>query len=500
MNLFQSKGFVLITFLLLSILFFTTCTTDSNPKDQKIKEKTTLNQLLEEKINLHYPTDGAGAVVLIRKGGKTLLKKAFGNINIEHQVEAQTDMKFRVASITKQFTAVCILMLEEQGKLSLDSDIKEYILEYKQSHDNKITIRQLLGHTAGIPEYTEVKPSYDHHGTDRVTMDTIINVINNAPLDFKPGTDWKYSNSGYVLLGKIVENVSKQEFRAYIQEHIFDVLDMKQSSFYDFYEVVPQLSKGYEVAEEEPHKIVHAKAVKPGTLADGGIISTIDDLAIWYDALKNNTLISEKQKQIAFISQNLHDGRKTKYGLGWWTTTLCKYTTVEHGGNVHGTECYSLWILEEDLQIIVLSNLNRSYPGALAVQLASDVLGILPNLEQVKSFDESVLKKFTGTYTHEDGTIRNITLEDGKLNSQRDQGGKFVIVPISEHKFIFKSDPDWWIDFTMNEDEKIDNLAIGSRTALVSNGKTEKNISPNKTTVNSNNICFSFHKNLNTRQ
>ncbi|EZH74295.1 hypothetical protein ATO12_15630 [Aquimarina atlantica] len=476
MNLFQSKSFVPLSIVLVSILFFIACTTDRKPDALKTKEKATLNQLLEKKIALHYPADGAGAVVLIRKGGKTLLKKAFGNINIEHQVEAQTDMKFRIASITKQFTAVCILMLEEQGKLSLDSDIKEYIPEYKQSHDHSITIRQLLGHTAGIPEYTEVKPSYDHHGTDRVTMDTIINVINNASLDFKPGTDWKYSNSGYVLLGKIVENVSKQEFRAYVQEHIFDVLNMKQSSFYDFYEIIPQLSKGYEIAEEESHKIVHAKAVKPGTLADGGIISTIDDITIWYDALKNNTLISEKQKQIAFTSQSLHDGRKTKYGLGWWAATLGKYTTVEHGGNVHGTECYSLWVLEEDLQIIVLSNLNRSHPGGLAVQLASDVLGISSHLEQVKSFDESVLKKFTGTYTHEDGTIRNITLENGQLNSQRDQGRKFVIVPISEHKFIFKSDPDWWIDFTANKDKEIESLAIGSRTTLVSNGKRNKKL------------------------
>lgn len=471
MNLFRSKSFVLLSIILVSILFFAACITDRKPDTPKTQEKTTLSQLLEEKINLHYPADGAGAVVLIRKGGKTLLKKAFGNINIEHQVGAQTDMKFRIASITKQFTAVCILMLEEQGKLSLDSDIKEYIPEYKQSHDHNITIRQLLGHTAGIPEYTEVKPSYDHHGTDRVTMDTIVNVINNVSLDFKPGTDWKYSNSGYVLLGKIVENVSKQEFRAYVQEHIFDALNMKQSSFYDFYEIVPQLSKGYEIAEEEPHKIVHAKAVKPGTLADGGIISTIDDITIWYDALKNNTLISEKQKQIAFTSQSLHDGRKTKYGLGWWTTTLGEYTTVEHGGNIHGTECYSLWILEEDLQIIVLSNLNRSYPAGLTVQLASDVLGVSSNLEQVKSLDESVLKKFTGAYTHEDGTIRNITLENGQLNSQRGRGRKFVIVPISEHKFIFKSDPDWWIDFTINEDKKIENLAVGSRTTLVSNGK-----------------------------
>lgn len=476
MNLFRSKSFVPLSIVLVSILFVTACATDRKPDAPKAKEKTTLNQLLEKKINLHYPSDGAGAVVLIRKEGKTLLKKAFGNINIEHQVEAQTDMKFRIASITKQFTAVCILMLQEQGKLSLDNDIKEYIPEYKQSHDHSITIRQLLGHTAGIPEYTEVKPSYDHHGTDRVTMDTIVKVINNVSLDFKPGTDWKYSNSGYVLLGKIVENVSKKEFRRYVQEHIFDVLNMKQSSFYDFYEIIPQLSKGYEIAEEEPHKIVHAKAVKPGTLADGGIISTIDDITIWYDALKNNTLISEKQKQTAFTSQSLHDGRKTKYGLGWWAATLGKYTTVEHGGNVHGTECYSLWILEEDLQIIVLSNLNRSHPGGLAVQLASDVLGISSHLEQVKSFDESMLKEFTGTYTHEDGTIRNITLENGQLNSQRDQGRKFVIVPISEHKFIFKSDPGWWIDFTISKDKKIESLAVGSRTTLVSNGKRNKKL------------------------
>lgn len=458
----------ILPFLLTALLLLTSFI---NARAQKTKKAERLNLQLEEMINNAYPPDGAGAVVLIRKNGKTLLKKAYGQINIEHNIEARTDMKFRIASITKQFTAVSILMLVEQGKLTLDDNIKRYIPEYKQCHTNVITIRQLLGHTAGIPNYTDVEKPYDHHGTDRIVMDSIISVINDYSLNFKPGTNWKYSNSGFVLLGKIIENISRQKFRTYVKEHIFDILGMKQSSFYDFYDIIPGLSKGYEITEENKGKIVHAKAVKPGTLADGGIVSTVNDLTIWYDAIKNNSLITEQSKKIAFTSQQLSDGRKTNYGLGWWTATLGTYATVEHGGNIHGSECYSLWIPEKKLQVIILSNLNRSNPAKLAVQLASTILKIPSTSGQLVTLKIDTLKKFVGVYQHDDGTERIISLKNSQLYSQRGQGKKFMILPVSSQKFIFKTDPTWLIEFTKKNDSEKFHIEVGSRTTLVSRGK-----------------------------
>ncbi|MTI88636.1 MAG: beta-lactamase family protein [Balneolaceae bacterium] len=375
-------------YLLSALLLF--LTTSTALEAQQLQEETPTNHPLDQLINKHYPADGGGATVLIQHKGKTLLKKAYGQINIEYNVPAQTDMKFRTGSLTKQFTAVSILMLNEQNKLRLSDDIRQHVPEYKPESQKPITIQQLLGHTAGIPAYENY---YDHHGTERVTMDSIVTAINHKPLDFEPGTNWKYSNSAYILLGKVIENISRQSYQDFLQTHIFDPLRMKESSFYDFYTIVPGLSKGYEYDEVDTDKLIHAKAVKPGTVAAGGIISTLDDLAKWYDALASNRLITKENKRKAFTSQTLKDGRETRYGLGWWAATLGNYATAEHGGNNHGTEAYALLLPGENLRIIILSNINRSHPGILAVKLASVILDISSPLEQLTSLNSSTLSR-----------------------------------------------------------------------------------------------------------
>jgi CubicO group peptidase (beta-lactamase class C family) len=422
---------------------------------------------LDNEVAQHYPSDGAGAVVYVQHKDQVLLHKAYGLSNIEFGLSAQEDMKFRIASITKQFTAVAILMLMEQGKLKLGDDIKVYVPEYSQAQQKKITINQLLTHTAGIPGYDNLN-GYTHHGTDRDSIQTIIDVFKDEPLDFEPGTNFRYSNSGYVLLGKIIENISEVSYGEFIQQKVLTPLGMQNTSLYDFYKVVPNLSKGYEVEEGGDRAIVHAKAVKPGGVADGEIISTVDDLAKWYRAIHANQLISAQSKDIAFTSHVLPNGNNTHYGLGWNVATIGQYKTAEHGGNNHGTEGYAMMVPDQDLIIIVLSNLNRSYPSTLVEKLAAHVLDIDLGSVEIVNVQESLLNKYAGRYQYNDGPTRSISIKDNHLYSQLNNGEIYVLDAVGKTRFVFQDSPEYWIEFIMDENENVMRLKSGARTIPVS--------------------------------
>ncbi len=437
---------------------------------QAVAEKgDSLTSTLTSIINQHYPTSGAAAVVLIEKGQQTILKKPFGQSIVEYQVPANINMKFRIASITKQFTAVAVLMLMEQGKLDLKDNINTYVPEYSQSQHNGITIYQLLTHSAGIPNYGD-HGGYDHHGTDRVTMDSILKVFSTQPLDFKPGTSSSYSNSGYLLLGKIIENVSGQSYAEFISQHIFNPLGMDNSSFYDFYEVVPGLSKGYEYSESANKTLIHAKPVKPGSMADGSIVSTIDDLGKWYRAIRSNKLISADSKTLAFTPYTLQDGRNTKQGLGWRIAKIGDFQTAEHGGNNHGTEGYALYIPEANLNIVILSNLNRSDPASLAEKLASTILNIPNKTQQKINLSNNQLKRFTGKYKYSDGEQRTITLKDNRLYSSNGKGNYYKLVPFASNKFYFEQAPVYWLTFKFDKSGKVIGLKSENRTSMAIQG------------------------------
>ena len=420
------------------------------------------SEQLEKLISSHYPADGAGAAVLIRSKGKTVFKQAFGQINIEHQVPATTAMKFNIGSITKQFTAVLALMLVEERTLNLDSDISTYFPEYKFALESKITIRQLLGHTAGIPD-AEGQNGFNHHGTDIAELDEILAFIKDKPLLFKPGSQFRYSNSGYLLVQKIICSITGKSFETLIREKIFEPLNMRNSSIYDFYKVIPGYSKGYEISDNGTNKIIHAKPVRPGMEGAGSIITTVDDLAIWYDAIQNNKLISHQSKQIAFTSQKLNDGRTTKYGLGWRSTHVGPFKSIEHGGNNHGTEAYAMLIPDHDLQIMILTNLNRSYPERLVLQLASHLLNVsLPN--QTLAVKPNHLNQLAGQYRHADGSTRKIFVKNNVLYSQRTGGNAFPLVSIGKDKFLFKGFLDNELQFHRNKQNQITQLVLSFRT------------------------------------
>ncbi len=401
---------------------------------------------IDAQIQQHYPKEGAGVAVLVLKGDDVLYKKAHGQAVIEFQLPMRADTPFNVGSITKQFTAVSILMLQEAGKLNLTDNINRYIPEYKQSNKNNITIKNLLTHTAGVPNY-DGKNGYTHHGTDGDSFDFLLNAFNDLPLEFTPGTDVNYSNSGYILLGRIIEKVSNLSYIDFVKQHIFKKLQMVDSRFYDYYDIVPGLSKGYEINDKPPFNIIHGKAVKPSYLGDGGIVSTLDDLTKWYKALRKNTLISQDSQKLAFSSFTLSDGRDSKMALGWKAAKLGKFDTIEHGGNNHNFENYVMLIPEEELIIMVFSNLNKSYPGELAEKLASTLLDLPQAQKKPIMLTNKQLTQFVGTYQYADGDKRSINKIGNKLYSVRNNGEKSRIIPFSSNKFYFEAAPVYWLRF-----------------------------------------------------
>ena len=403
-------------------------------------------KLVDQQVSKKYPSNGAGAAVLVLKGKEVLFEKAYGQAVIEHQVPMRTDTPFNLGSITKQFTAVAILMLQEAGKLSLNDDIKQYVPEYEQTQFHRITIKQLLSHTAGIPDY-DGKNGYSHHGTDIDTFERLLNAFSALPLEFEPGTEVNYSNSGYILLGRIIERVSQMSYPEFISQHIFKKLGMKSAQFYDYYRIVPGLAKGYEVDEKSPLKIIHGKAVKPSLLGDGGIVASLKDLTKWYQALSENILISAKSLSIAQTSVLLNDGRETKTGLGWKIAKLGSLKTVEHGGNNHGFENYVIQLPEKNITVMVFTNLNRSYPGELAESIAAIVVDMPVNDRQQISLSEEQLNRFVGNYQYTDGDYRTIAREGKTLFSVRDGGVKSRLIPFADNKFYFAEAPIYWLRF-----------------------------------------------------
>jgi len=417
-----------------------------------------IHQLVENK----FPASGAGAAVLVLKNNKVIYEQAFGQAVIEFQVPMRTNSLLNLGSITKQFTAVAILMLQEAGKLSLEDNIAQYIPEYQQAHSNIITIKHLLTHTAGIPNY-DGKNGYTHHGTEKDSFEMILSAFNVVPLEFKPGSNVNYSNSGYILLGRIIEKISKLSYQEFIATRIFDKLGMKDSQFYDYYSVVPGLAKGYEIEEQAPYNIVHGKAVKPSLLGDGGIVSTLSDLTKWYKALDTNTLISSQNLALAHSAYILEDGRNTKVGLGWKVANLGPFKTVEHGGNNHGFENYILQLPEKQLVVMVFTNLNRSYPGSLAEKIAAVVTG-LPIAEKQKiALSTEQLDRYTGKYQYADGDVRSIQREGDILVSVRNGGQKLQLIPFDNNKFYFADAPVYWLRFEQDKVTGVNTMYSESR-------------------------------------
>jgi len=313
---------------------------------------------LDDFLTENIPPEGPGVAVLVWKNGKVEYKKGFGKERKGQPYEIAASTTFRLASVSKQFTAMSILLLEKDKRLRFNDKISRFFPELNPALSNKITVRHLLTHTSGIPDYEELMDSTWH----RQIMDQDIAALlkHQAKPYFKPGTKFQYSNTAFCLLAMIAERVSGQSYRTLVKERIFDKLGMKNTFLYDSQHLVATRSLGY--ARNKSGEIVDSdQSLTSATLGDGCVYTSLDDYLIWYKALKNNTLVNLSQKLNA-VGYKFPNHPANGYGLGWFYTDIeGKSLELTHTGTTSGFSNMVIQVPEKDLLIVCFSNLANNH-------------------------------------------------------------------------------------------------------------------------------------------
>ena len=279
----------------------------------------------------HYPQDAPGAVAIVVKDGRPVFRRAYGLADLEFGILLEADMVFRIGSVTKQFTAAAILQLVDAGKLTLDDDVAKYVEGY-DTGGRRVTIEHLLDAHVRYPELHR-HGRVGRHLREELTPRQILDMLKAKPPEFEPGTQFKYSNSGYLLLGLVIEKVSGRPYADYIRQMVLP-LGMRQTMYDDPVRVIPRRARGYEWEGDEWRNARYIGMSQP--FSAGALVSTVDDLALWNTAIERGRLLSESSRARWFAPFTLTSGRTTGYALGWSVTKHEGLAVAEHGGGIDG--------------------------------------------------------------------------------------------------------------------------------------------------------------------
>lgn len=309
-----------------------------------------------------------GLAVAVIKEGKVVKSQGYGLANVELKAPASDATLFELGSITKQFTATAIMMLVEAEKVRLDEPISTYLDDLPDAW-KAVTVRQLLNHTSGIKSYTD-PDVMDFVALTRTdfTPTKLLALVRDRKSNFAPGTDWAYCNTGYFLLGLIVEKASGQRYSAFLKERIFDPLKMTQTRMSNPEAIIPNRSAGY---GEFLGKLVNRDPIRPTTaFSAGALISTVGDMARWDAALRAGTLLKSESLAAMTTPAKLASGETRPYGFGWAIESRRGHKAQLHGGGTAGFSTMFLRLPDDDLSVIVLTNLSGAQSSALAFGIA----------------------------------------------------------------------------------------------------------------------------------
>jgi len=386
-----------------------------------------------------YPADEPGAAVLVKRGDEILLRSGYGMANLELGVPVAPDMVFRIGSVTKQFTAVGILLLQAEGKLSLDDRLGDRLPGYPEPGAS-VTLRQLLTHTSGVPSYTGL-PDFWKTSRDDLSGDEMLAMWKDLPLDFAPGSSWHYSNSGYFLLGLVIEKTSGQSYQDFLRRRILDPVGLSHTYYGDPAKITPRRVQGY---DGEPGAYVNAAYLSmTQPFSAGALLSTVDDLATWNDkVLFGDALLSAEARRRLETPGSLDDGRRLGYAFGLVEQSYLGHRLIGHGGGINGFASQSLAAPEDGVFVAVLSNNTGRPPGpaSLATQAMAMVLGTPLEERPRLQLGAEELAEFQGVYAieGEDGKDRMIRLDGDHLTAQRSGGSRTPIHFSAPDHFYFE--------------------------------------------------------------
>lgn len=376
--------------------------------------------------------------ILIARDGRAIVSRSYGMANVELGVPNTPRTVFRLASLTKQFTATAIMMLQEQGKLNVNDPVGKHLANCPEAWKT-ITLRQLLTMTSGIPGVTalELGPL---RGLP-VPWDQWLEATAKKPLDFTPGEDFKYANSGYTLLGFIIERVSGKSYGEFLQENIFTPLGMKQTGYEDPLRIIKNRATGYRQMPGDPiTNVPYAEVIR--LYAAGGVYSTTEDLLLWDQALYTNRLLSQKSLDEMFTPcKEMLPGKG--YAYGWWTSQKHGRREIAHGGNLAGFITYIARFPSDRVTVIVLSNNGRGSSGKICNVLSAIAFGApyeIPKERRAIAVESSILDQYVGEYRFQQPkTTHTVLKENGKLFLEEPGFPKAEMFAESETDFFLKT-------------------------------------------------------------
>lgn len=412
----KPKYFILpVTFLLISFSF------SSNAQKNKSSNthKKEIDKYIKAEMKIEQIPGLAYAIVL---NDEIIDSGAYGLANVELNIPVNMHSLFNIGSIGKTFTATAIMLLQKDGKLSINDPINKYLDSLPDSWKN-ITIKHLLSHTSGIKDYAHDFPGYPFIQNDRkqeITELRFIHMATELPLNFQPGERWAYSNSNFVLLGFIIHKLAGKPIGDFMKERIFGPAGMKETRYTDVREIIPNRASGYLLDEDDNSKFINGMYVSNffSKMGDMGILTTATDLARWSIAQDKATLLEKSLLEQMWTPSKLNNGLEAmgvvgvNYGIGWSLSDHRGYNEVGHGGSfINGYTASFSRFPEKNIAFVVLTNLNPSIPGRIGYNLAGFFIPELKGIDQLqpeKNADTSSNKNIrtflqslgSGTYDH----------------------------------------------------------------------------------------------------
>ncbi len=430
-----------------------------------------ITDVIDQLISKNYPADKPGAAVLVAQGDKTIFKKGYGKASLAAGSNVTPQTVFRIGSITKQFTSTAMLKLVSEGKISLQDKIVKYVPTYKPQGE-LVTIENLLNHTSGITNYTGLLElrSNENKAAAKSTEQRF-NDFNKVPLEYTPGERYSYTNSGFFILGMIIEKVTGISYGEYIEKNIFDPLKMK-SSYYDGGN--PEINKravGYAMDENGTQVAPFVHHSSP--FAAGALAASVEDLWRWNQGVFSFKIVPKPIMEKAWLPATLNSGIKVNYGLGWSLTSIDELKVIEHGGAIDGYLGYILYVPQEKVFVTILTNSSNYACVNLSYDIARLVLNRPHKNPPIVSMNEQQLEELTGNYKINDTRFRTVALQGNRVFSIDGNSDPVEIFPFKNDGFFVKDKPERF-EFLRDQNNK-----IGALTFTRNGWETEMGIRTN---------------------
>lgn len=436
-------GFKRLVVILL--VFLTFISTVSAQTDEEIKTK------VDEYMNAFVKVKGVGGTVLLARDGKIIVSKGYGLANEETKTTNTATTKFRIGSLTKPITAAAIMLLQERGKLSVKDKVCQY-LENCPDIWKEITIHQLLTHTSGIFNFTAL-PDWKTKKTEDLSPVQVSALVREMPLKFKSGEDFEYSNTNYLLLGLIIEIVSGKTYEAFLQENIFNSLQMKNSGYDHGEQNLADRAIGYTKKGEQniPAEKINMKA----PFAAGALYSTVEDLYKWQLAFDSELLLKNETIKAAFTPE------KRNYGYGWSISSWRGHPVISHTGAIEGFSAHLMKFPQEKAAVIVLLNNDKAQSVPVALDLSSILYGEkyeLPKDRKEIAVDSKILDSYVGQYEVTPTLVFTVAKEGDKLTFLAPGQQKGVEIFAETETDFFLKVVDAQITFVKNQNGEVTGL------------------------------------------